>query len=188
MIVQVDVDSTLYDSSALFAEVARAHYEVDLPVESNNWHGYFDYASAETLVKIFRKSHSKEYVAQQEPYSGSVEVLESLADRGHDIFYVSDRHPQAVSALREWLDTHGFLQNNHERVIVGKDKRQWMRDVRPDIVIDDRVRTMMMARFELGATVFSVAQPWNTNLYKEVDGIYICKDWAEIGSEIERYL
>lgn len=188
MIIQVDVDSTLYDSSTLFAKVAKDYHEVDLPINSNNWHAYYDYAEADVLHKVFRKSHSREMVEQQVPYDGAVEVLAEIAGRGHDVFYVSDRHPQAAGALKDWLLACGFLTEATTNVIVGKDKRQWMRQTNPEMVIDDRVRTMMMARFELGSTVFSIAQPWNTNLYKEVDGIHICKDWAEIGSEIERYL
>lgn len=188
MLIQVDVDSTLYDSSALFSYVAKKHYDFELPPNQLNWHGYYNYAPASELVKVFRKAHSKEYVARQIPYEGAADVLEEIQSRGHDIFYVSDRHPQAVVALKEWLDTHNFLHGGHSNVIVGKDKRQWMRDHKPDIVIDDRVRTMMLARFELGSTVFSIAHPWNANLRNEVDGIYICENWSQLGSEIDKYL
>lgn len=181
MKIQVDVDQTLYDSETLFKEVAEEHFSVHLTPYPTNWHDYLDDAAWDVLHRIFRKAHSDEYVTRQEPYPYASEVLTGLADKGHTIYYVSDRHPQARGALVRWLESNGFpITFNEYSVVTGMDKREWMRETKPDIVIDDRVRTMILA-YTLGAKVFSLIHPHNINLYKEIDGITLCPDWAELG-------
>jgi hypothetical protein len=193
MLIQVDVDSTLYNADSLFSQVAKEHFDVDLSCKNTFWGAYDECASRDTLIRIFRKAHSKEYVEKQIPYEGASEALKYVEDRGHKIVYVSDRHPQARSALANWLIMNEFPLtrtntgfDRDEWLIVGMDKRQWMRDNRPSIVIDDRVRTLVMARFELEATSIGLRHPWNENLLNEVEGIYICQDWNEIGRHLER--
>jgi phosphoglycolate phosphatase-like HAD superfamily hydrolase len=191
MLVAIDVDSTLYDSSSLFALVAEEHYGVELPVNATNWHDYYDYAPVETLVKIFRKAHSKDYVEHNTPYADAAEVCQMIADKGHRIVFVSDRHPQAETALRNWLIANEFPTRNDtdepKWCVIGKDKRNWLSEVKPDIVIDDRVRTMLFAH-KLGAEVFSVTQPWNVNLKGEVEGIHVCDNWQVLGRKIEEFI
>jgi hypothetical protein len=97
------------------------------------------------------------------------------------IAYVSDRNETQTDALHEWLSQEGFLSSGDEFVAATKDKREWMRENRPDIVVDDRVRTMLMARFELDAYVASLIQPWNINLKNEVEGVWIVPDWKTLG-------
>lgn len=65
-----------------------------------------------------------------------------------------------------------------------KDKRDWMRVERPDIVVDDRVRTLLTARYEIGSDCFAIKHNHNLNLRGEAEGIRICKNWLEIGEGI----
>jgi hypothetical protein len=194
MLVAIDVDSTLYDSATLFATVAKEYHDVKLPTDPNYWGSYDNYAGLDTLLKVFRKSHSHEYVALQEPYTDAPEVCQMVQDKGHDVYFISDRHPQAASALKSWIVNEGFINPDpngfhpQDHIIVGKDKREWMRENQPDIVIDDRVRTLLFARFELNAVGIAYEQPWNINLTKEVDGVHILKDWQSIGRKLEEYI
>lgn len=193
MIVAVDVDSTLYDSAKLFADVAKEHFGIDLPRRATNWHDYYECAPVATLSKVFRKAHSHEFVAKNEPYHDAVEVCNMIADKGHEVVFVSDRHPQAEGALREWLKTFDFpwrdtaSWNNLPSLVVGKDKRGWISKTRPDIMVDDRVRTMIFAK-EHGSVVLSIVQPWNVNLKGEIEGIHICDNWQTLGKKIEEFI
>lgn len=182
MLIQVDVDNTLYDSDYVFAKAAE-EYGLKWPRKYDHWFGpEFIGTDLPTLLNVFRKGHSKEYVVQNKPYPHAVRIIKELVEDFDDleIAYVSDRNPQAQSALREWLADNDFLHGEDAHVQAGRDKRDWMRERRPAVVIDDRVRTMLMARFELDAQVVSLKHEYNVNLTGEVEGIYIVKDWKEI--------
>lgn len=189
MLIQVDIDSTLYDADKLFAELAE-EAGIVWPRRDKEW----KYANeifksdgtpctAEELKRVFRKAHSREMVALQKPYPHASKVIAELVEQFDriEVAYVSDRNEQQTGALREWLDEHGFLHNEDVHVAATKDKRHWMRERKPEIVIDDRVRTILMARFELGATVLSLQHNHNINLKREVEDIHILENWKEIG-------
>jgi hypothetical protein len=182
MLLQVDVDNTLYNSDACFAEAGKA-FSIDFPRQYNYWFRPEDIGvELDQLLKLFEAAHGPGYIEQNKPYEGAAEVLADLA-RDYDdleIAYVSDRSEDLQAPLVEWLRVHEFLTSDDQHVGVTKDKRHWMREKRPEIVIDDRVRTMLMARFELDAAVLSLEHPYNINLRQEVDGIYILPDWYEI--------
>jgi len=188
LLIQVDVDSTLYDADRLFAELADEagikwprNAKCWLPAELVFKHDGTA-CNRDDLVKVFRKAHSKEYVSQQKPYPHAAKVLSSLVDTYDDveIAYVSDRNEQQTGALREWLEASGFIHNEDTFVAATKDKRHWMRERKPEIVIDDRVRTMLMARNELNAYVVSLTHSWNINLKGEVEHIWLVENWNEI--------
>jgi hypothetical protein len=182
MLIQVDVDSTLYDADKLFAELAK-EAGVNWIRNSPSWFTAEDIGTdLKTLKGIFRKAHSREYVLKQKPYPGAAEVLREIAQNYDqtEIAYVSDRNEQQTAALREWLEQEGFLFSGDEYVAATRDKREWMKEERPAIVIDDRVRTLLLAR-ELGAYGVSLIHAHNRNLYREVTGIWLVKDWQEMG-------
>jgi len=184
MLIQVDVDSTLYDANALFYKVAHEEFGIDWPESYSYWFGPEDIGTdLETLLAVFKRSHEPEYALKNTPYPGAVDVLEEVAEVYNDIeiAYVSDRNELLTDALRDWLGNEGFLSSGDEFVAATKDKREWMRENRPEIVIDDRIRTMMMARFELDSEVLSLEHPHNINLKGEVEGIYLAPDWIELG-------
>lgn len=188
MLIQVDVDSTLYDADKLFGDIAE-ELGIKWPRRDNCWKTPPEIfktdgtpCSREDLVRIFRKAHSREKVLKNKPYPNAVKVLKGLAEDYSDIeiAYVSDRNEQQGVALREWLEQEGFLTNPDQHVAATKDKRHWMREKRPEILIDDRIRTMLMARYELGSVVVSLQHNHNVNLRGEAEGIYIVDNWKQI--------
>ncbi len=188
MLIQVDVDSTLYDADKLFGDIAEEQ-GIKWPRRDNGWrlpHEVERYdgeiCTVDHLKKVFRKAHSREVVMLNKPYPHAVKVIQGIvADYPEaEIAYVSDRNEQQTGALHEWLAANGFLPNEDAHVAATKDKRHWMRERRPEVVIDDRVRTMLMARYELGAYVVSIQHNHNVNLKNEVEHIYIVKDWLAI--------
>lgn len=196
MLIQVDVDSTLYDADKLFFDLAE-EAGIKWPRNAKFWlpaEKIFKMdgtpCSRDDLVKVFRKAHSKEIVSQQKPYPNAAKVLSDLS-RNYDsieIAYVSDRNEQQTGALRDWLEANGFLHNEDQHVAATKDKRHWMRERKPEIVIDDRVRTMLMARAELNAYVVSLTHAHNINLTGEVEHIWMVNNWLEIGEVLNKEL
>jgi hypothetical protein len=187
MLCQVDVDSTLYDSDLLFQEVAK-EFDVDWPLEYSYWFGPKEIGTdLKTLKNIFKRAHSKDYVMTTTPYPNAVEVLERLVATYEDIeiVYISDRNEQQGEALRSWLEREGFLTSEEQHVMATKDKRHWMREHRPEIVIDDRVRTLLFAAYELNSVGISLEHPYNVNLKGEIERVHIVDDWLEIGEVLD---
>lgn len=196
MLIQVDVDSTLYDADKLFSQLAK-EAGVKWFDRDNQWRPAEELlmddgsnCDLDTLKKIFRKAHSKEYVMQQKPYKHSAEVLRQISEAHDDveIAYVSDRNSQQNAALEEWLEANGFLTNPDQIVVATKDKREWMREHRPSIVIDDRVRTILLARYELDAYVLTLEHNHNINLKGEANGVYFAKNWDALGEQLEHLI
>lgn len=181
----VDVDDTLYHASSLFSFLAK---ENGIPWFSQApfWFRPQDVGiERKALTNMFRKAHCRETVMQQVPFYGAVSTLLNLKAEGWTIWYVSSRHPQAQSVLRDWIQACGFP--DYENTVAIMDKITWIDEYQPEVVVDDRVRTMIHARFSLGSEVFAIRQPHNTNLIGEIEGIHICENWTEIGQEIYRY-
>lgn len=190
MLIQVDIDSTLYDSDALFAIVAK-EFDIVWPKKYYKWFGPEEIGTdLQTLKNIFKRAHSREYVMQNTPYEGAVDVLRGIAEDYEEVelAYISDRNEQQGAALKDWLEQEGFLTDANEHVAATADKRHWMREMRPEIVIDDRVRTMIMARYELNSMVVSLEHNHNSNLIGEVDGIYIVPTWKDIDNVLRNII
>lgn len=191
MLLQIDVDSTLYDANTLFYEVGTKEFGINWPKTYNYWFSAEDIGTdLKSLKTVFRHCHSKDVVLKQKPYLNAAQVLKNLTETFNDIdiAYVSDRNEQQNAALSEWLEVNDFLHSEDQQVVATKDKREWMRDNRPDIVIDDRVRTILMARYELDAYVATIEHPYNVNLKGEANGIYFAKDWKELGPILEEII
>jgi hypothetical protein len=192
--MMVDVDSTLYDADALFSRVAIDQGHDWYPKKSYEWFRADHIGvSQEVMTNLFRKAHSSEYVnAQLKPYKGAVKILKSFHENYSDLFkiyYVSSRHPQMAGTLRSWLVSKEFpLERGNEFVVATMDKKSWIKKNKPAIVIDDRVQTIIYSRFEIGATVLSLVHNHNRNLQNEVDGVFMCQDWFEIGSKLDDIL
>jgi hypothetical protein len=73
-------------------------------------------------------------------------------------------------------------------VVATMDKKSWLAEKRPSIVIDDRVQTIIYSRYEIGSTVLSLIHNHNRNLCNEIDGVYMCQDWFEIGFKLDEIM
>lgn len=193
MIIQIDIDSTLYPADPLFAKVAK-ECGIDYLENANYWFTYRDVTklngdkvSYQEMRNMYRKAHSVSHVKKQIPYDNAAKVISEIRNTYDvDIYFVSDRHGQSVGPLREWLMKHKFISFTDNMVVATKDKRHWMRQNKPEIVIDDRVRTILAARYELNCKVIALQQNHNINLKNEAEGIYIEKDWLDIGKTLDK--
>jgi len=187
--MMIDIDSTLSSAVPIFKREAKA-LGIDWPTDRYHWITR-QYLGVESRVmsKLFARVHSAENVKTLKPYPGSVEALQRLVERFPELdpWYVSNRNLDTKDVLQDWLEEHEFPYAYH--VYVSHHKLGWIQKERPAIVVDDRVRTMVLARFIYGAQVFSLIQPWNINLsYGELEGIVLRDDWFLLGAEITTFL
>lgn len=187
MKIMLDVDGILYDAKPLFYREARA-LGIDWPVAPKFWGSRKQMGvDSKTWGKLFSRVHCEECVSALDPYPFAVSVLQTLVNDYPFLepWYVSNRNPEFHGVLQDWLEANEFPYAHN--VYVSHNKLVWIDDQRPEIVVDDRVRTMIAARFEYGARVFSIIHPWNINLVNnEIEGIVLKNDWDELGEEIEK--
>jgi hypothetical protein len=189
MIVAVDLDSTLVDFLDILMDVAK---EKDIKPfnRPNNWLFDLEYkdgtiVSFVDFTNMIRKAHSPEFLDEREPYPLAAEVLNKVRERGVQVVILSDNHAQSYPSILNWLQKNNFISFNEDDFILTQDKRHWIKTNNPEVVIDDRVRTILFSRYEVGAKVISLEHPYNVNLKNEADGIWILKDWLDIGEVLD---
>lgn len=187
MLIMVDIDATLYNSTALFNKVSL---ELGYP----EWlaHSYWTHSmewgyDIPLWTSLFSRCHDRDNIFSTTPYPGSVEVLQELSDQGHTLYYVTSRKPESYEATQDWLKENEFPQYENLKADL-EDKNIWIGTNRPGIVIDDRVKTMMFAAYETGAEVFSLETTYNINMKGEHKGIHLYKDWYGIGEGVQEYI
>lgn len=180
MTLMADVDSTLYDANFLFRQVASEHFGFEWYESPDMWlqEHHFDLPEG-TFKKLFDLAHSAEKFRDCVPYPDAREVLNRLSVI-FDIEYVSSGNPETQEALIDWLRKHDFP--NSDRTLRTLDKFGWLQQHKPHVVVDDRVKTLLLCAYDLGIKYcYALKQPWNANLSGgEAKNITICDNWLEI--------
>lgn len=188
-IIIVDIDSTLHEYMHTVALVALNDFGIRVENPPDDWEGVFpDGIDRDVQIQIFNRCHDDDYIELTKPYPGSVEALDWMADEGYDIWYFTDRKKEAHAATVKWLMQHGFP--NAEQVICSRDKRGQMNRWKESIftVIDDRPRTMIYARYELGIPhVLSLKHEYNKN-FTDIPGIHLHYHWDDIRHTFEKLI
>jgi hypothetical protein len=90
--------------------------------------------------------HDSEAILRQQPFNGSVEICNELADAGHELLYISNRARETEEATWHWLYQQGFPIGpeepiDHKLVVTSGNKAPFIRDCQ--YMIDDRVKNVL---------------------------------------------
>lgn len=189
MLIMCDVDSTLVDFQAIAHRVAQLQ-GVKWPLNCSWWIPPEQCGmSMHEFNEMFRTAHSREHFLDAEPYNGAVEALEVLSRKFTDleVQYVSHRHEEDNDVLQEWLTRWGFPTPQNS--VSSYSKSEWIKENNPVIVIDDRIRTMIVAKDAGVPFIYSLTHPWNCNLKNiEIPGIHLVDSWAEMYIKLKESL
>lgn len=183
----VDIDNTLNLFDATCVVVAHNLYGVKVDETFCSWGEALYNLSPEERMNVFRTAHSPYYINILSPLGGSVEALREISE-DFDIVYLSDRHVAAHDDTVAWLRQHEFPQP--ENLVCSADKRDYMKTISSDIafIVDDRPRTLIFARYELGLPhVFSIKYRYNENL-SDIPGIHLSATWADILTNYQKLI
>lgn len=184
-VIAVDIDSTLHEYMHTVALVALNEFEIRLEDPPMDWAGALGNLPRPEQVEIFQRCHDREYIFLTNPYPYAAKALNRIDKQGYEIWYVSDRKLSAHDDTVEWLSKHGFPQVDN--VFCSNDKRGLFEEHSDKLltVIDDRPRTLVYARYELGLpNVYSIKHTYNQNL-TDIPGIHILDDWWLIVDKFE---
>ena len=163
------------------ALVALNEFGIRLESAPNDWNDALPQGlSRPEQIEIFQRCHDREYIFLTNPYPGAVEALDWVSRSGYEVWYVSDRKADSHADTVEWLEKHGFPQTHNLHCSL--DKRGLLEENKNRLatIIDDRPRTLIFGRYELGLdSVFTLRHEYNKN-FTDVPGIHISEDWYGI--------
>lgn len=200
--VAVDVDDTLYS----FTDAARdrlADLAFDSGDEALTHCAYSDWPEWSTpprligvdaWLEIIDYTHQDDEILSREPFRGSVETVEAIAEE-HDVVYLSSRREKCYPATYEWLfEKCGFPVG--PLTCTSHDKSEALKHCQ--YIIDDRSFTLVRFVYdydwknthgsrneEKARKAFSLLTQHNRAL-SDVPGIYLAPTWAGIRHYLER--
>lgn len=166
--VGIDLDGCVYDfAAAMQIEAAIRYPSLDVSQKVHSWAFYESWGiSLEEFQDLYSSGVREGRVLWQgDPYPGTAEAWNFLAEEGHSIHIITDRRPPgAEEAAREatvaWLATHGLT---YASLTFSPDKtliRRIARDPERTIFVDDKHENhtaLQMARVRS----FLMDRPWN---------------------------
>lgn len=175
--VVVDIDSTLYDFIRAFAHVSHRDHGITCGLEPQEWSALLaDFEDPALAISMFPRAYDHDMVDFNVPYEGAQAGVQSLKDLGFEIAYYTDRPQESYHATATWLAHHAFPEGE---LHVCTDKRSEIMERREEIatILDDRPRTLVWARYELGLEqVFSLRHGYNKNLV-DIPGVNLYDSW-----------
>jgi hypothetical protein len=181
-LVVVDIDNTVHESDITMNRVSMELFNSPFRwCQQHEWYKGTDAKMPmENALQVFSRLHDRDMIFLTEPYVGSVEGLKRIADAGYEIAYYTDRKAEAHNDTHDWLVEYGFP--NADNLFCCADKRGAIAEVADKLatIIDDRPRTIIFGRYELGLeNVYSLKQPYNRNL-TDIPGVQLKDTWSEL--------
>jgi len=182
--IVVDVDSTLYDFIRAFVHVSRETHGVTCGLDPQEWSALLtDFKDPAVAIATFPLAYNHQMIKFNTPYEGVVDQLAGLKRAGFNLAYYTDRPAESTAATFDWLEYYNFPTGELHICV---DKRTEIMARREDVVtiVDDRPRTLIWGRYELGlAHVFSLRHGYNKNLV-DIPGVHLADSWGELASQI----
>lgn len=181
-IVVVDVDNTVHESDITMNRLSMELFNSPFRwCKQNAWYDGSDpHMPMDNMLKMFGRLHDRDMIFLTAPYVGAPEGLRAIEDAGYEIHYYTDRKGESHDDTYDWLEKYGFP--SIENLKCCADKRGEIAKIGDRLcsIIDDRVRTLLYVKYELGCEkVFSLRQPYNQNL-SDAPGIFLKDTWSEL--------
>lgn len=172
MTICIDVDGVLNNlmevTLKIFNERYKKSYQIE-DVKTYNMEDCFEPEDAKLLQKLFTESDIWNKVR---PIKGSQDALQKLIRDGHQIYLVTDNHPNTYGEKVAWIKRFfPFIESS--KIVCMKDK--WM--FRCDIMIEDNYQTLLAKPYYYRILV---DHPWNQSAKDYVYDVHRCKSWGQI--------
>lgn len=180
-ILGVDVDSTVWDTSAWVREaVLEATGDTPDLEAIATWSHLLDAYGEEATAKIFDRVLSPDRVAERVPYPNASEVLRLLQEeRDIKVHFITHNWDSAsmTPRLEPWLKEH--FGPDVGLTVTTEDKLGVLGGLDAFGMIDDRPGTIERVA---GAGLWTAAkvQPWNRDLISKRPDIHGFYDWREV--------
>ncbi|HLO10685.1 MAG TPA: HAD family acid phosphatase [Pseudoneobacillus sp.] len=132
--------------------------------------------------KLWNSLAEEIYFTECPPFPNAVEVLNSLVDDGHEIYYITARDKQYGERTKEWLIKNGFPVDEDKFYCGMKDeeKIQIIKDLELDFYFDDKP-AVLETLLELPLKVYAIDNSYN----QHVDMPRL-RNWSELEKFMEK--
>lgn len=178
MIIACDVDGVLNNLMDVTLEVYNNAYETSYTLDditTYNLENCFEPEVAERMKAIFDNPAVWKNV---KPIEGSQDGLETLINKGHQIYLATNNNPDTYGEKVKWIKRfYPFIEPS--KIICIKDK--WM--LRADVIIEDCLQTLLSKPYFHRVLM---DYPWNQSTKDYVYDIHRCFNWHEIVDVINK--
>lgn len=194
--IAIDVDNTLYSFDTACRE---AFFKMAIEYDDKTylkgayapqveWRSFGDVLGHKVLAEAIEKVH--ENTKSQIPYKGSVETVQALSSRGHEIKYVTTRHDKYYLDTKEWLYSWKFP--TAPVYCSNEDKLEYISDCQ--YLIDDRPKTILNFIYDCAWSnnkwneqrkAFGLWFPYNQAL-TDIRHVLLAPTWRGIHYYLER--
>lgn len=132
--------------------------------------------TAEEGGKLWKSLAEEIYFTNCPPFPNAVEVLNSLAKEGHEIYYITARDEQYGEKTKEWLIKNGFPVDEEKFYCGMKDeeKIKIIQDLQLDYYFDDKP-AVLETLLELPLKVYTIDNSYNKHV-----NIPRMSSWSEL--------
>lgn len=206
--VAIDIDDTLCSFTELARGILAEWPDPDRAEQAKRaayspwtqWRALADLCDP-WVMDLIDKCHLPESILSNEPFDGSVEVVNELADAGHEMLYISNRASERHNATLEWLLDCGFPMHGNTLCCTYEGKMSHVTDCQ--FMIDDRPKTLVEFvsdyrwKYEHRDEVwresdkartrvaFGLMTPANQSL-TDVGGVYLAPTWGLLRQYLQK--
>jgi len=140
-----DIDDTLIDlrahAFAIYNKKIRKNipFEIFHTLERVEIHEPFGLTDTEGAA-MWNNSLEEIYFTNCPSFEGALKVLQALAQKGHDIYYITSRPKQFCAQTKEWMEAQGFpIKEGHFFCgMQDAEKVTIIKELDLDVYVDDK--------------------------------------------------
>ena len=183
--IVLDIDGTLYDSTALLLDAVARRYGIVLaPEKYTEWNSWAVDLSPQQISDLIDEDfHAPEAILAAVPYEGAAAVVRAWQAAGHPIHIVSHRAPHKEGPTKAWLAGIG-LEPDVFVIARRLDKIAYAREHGAVLLVDDKPAIIADAAVS-GVAIATIIQPYNAALVASLGAAVIAaSDWPALGAAI----
>lgn len=175
-----DIDDTLINLREHAFTLYNKHFGTNVPIEKYHQlktveiHELFGLTSKEGS-ELWSELSEKIYFTNCPAFDGTIELLNSLVEDGHDIFYITSRPKQSCERTRQWMKNQGFpIKDDHFFCgMQDEEKIEIIKQLNLDVYVDDKPKVLETLQ-DVKTEVYVKDQSYNQHVsFRRV------KDWKD---------
>lgn len=183
MVVGIDLDDTITNSSDIFLKYAKQYnYEqkIDFAIQENVLNQNEAFGWTKQNIEEFKRKYLKKILEETKPNPDCVKVINKIHSRGDKVIIITARSETELNDVtkitREWLTKNKIKYD--KLIINSKAKEEDCNKNNISIFIDDNISNCERVYKKLEIPTFVFTTRYNKN--KKINGIYRISSWKEL--------
>lgn len=202
MRIGIDLDDVVAECAVPYLRAFAERFRLEIPEENLGWQtlSAIESVSGEEKDRFRRELYDSAFFSQLEPYADCPDVVERIAQAGHEIYFITARAELRRVVTETWLREQGLIQHaravhlkpygdfdptappgRYDPTSSAKYKVRLAKELELDgFCEDDTLIARKLA--EAGIRVWLFDHPWNREL--EHQNITRVTAWTDVAAEL----